>query len=89
MNRDAVQEVESAQQLNVFSKSGQKIVGTVATTDNKVEVTTKDAGLSTALSKYLSWNLAYSSRYLSNPPLPGIKKNDTLLSTGIRFTFAK
>ncbi len=48
-----------------------------------------DAGLSTALSKYLSWNLAYSSRYLSNPPLPGIKKNDTFLSTGIRFTFAK
>lgn len=48
-----------------------------------------DAGMSTALSKYLSWNLAYSSRYLSNPPLAGIKKNDTLLSTGIRFTFAK
>ncbi len=48
-----------------------------------------DAGMSTALSKYLSWNLAYSSRYLSNPPLPGIKKNDTFLSTGIRFTFVK
>lgn len=48
-----------------------------------------DAGMNTALSKYLSWNLAYSSRYLSNPPLAGIKKNDTLLSTGIRFTFAK
>lgn len=48
-----------------------------------------DAGLSTALSKYLSWNLAYSSRFLSNPPLAGIKKNDTLLSTGIRFTFVK
>ena len=48
-----------------------------------------DAGMSTALSKYLSWNLAYSLRYLSNPPLAGIKKNDTLLSTGIRFTFAK
>lgn len=48
-----------------------------------------DAGLTTALSKYLSWNLAYSSRFLSNPPLVGIKKNDTLLSTGIRFTFVK
>lgn len=48
-----------------------------------------DAGMSTALSKYLSWNLAYSSRYLSNPPTAGIKKNDTFLSTGIRFTFAK
>ena len=48
-----------------------------------------DAGMSTALSKYLSWNLAYSSRYLSNPPLPGIKRNDTFLSTGIRFTFCE
>ncbi|HEX4951504.1 MAG TPA: DUF481 domain-containing protein [Blastocatellia bacterium] len=48
-----------------------------------------DAGMSTALSKYLSWNLAYSNRFLSNPPLAGIKKSDTLLSTGIRFTFAK
>jgi putative salt-induced outer membrane protein YdiY len=48
-----------------------------------------DAGMTTALSKYLSWNLAYSLRHLSNPPLAGIKKTDTLLSTGIRFTFAK
>lgn len=48
-----------------------------------------DAGMSTALSKYISWNLTYSSRYLSNPPLPGIKKNDSFLSTGIRFTIAK
>lgn len=48
-----------------------------------------DAGMTTVLRKYLSWNLAFSSRYLSNPPLAGIKKNDTLLSTGIRFTFAK
>ena len=44
VNWDAVQEVESAQQLNVFSKSGQKIIGTLASTENKVEVTTKDAG---------------------------------------------
>jgi putative salt-induced outer membrane protein YdiY len=48
-----------------------------------------DAGMTTALSKYLSWNLTYSNRFLSNPPLAGIKKNDALLSTGIRFTFAK
>lgn len=48
-----------------------------------------DAGVATALTKYLSWNLAFSNRYLSNPPLAGLKKNDTLLTTGIRFTFAK
>lgn len=48
-----------------------------------------DAGMATALSQYLSWNLAYSSRYLGDPPRAGIKKNDTLLSTGIRFTFTK
>lgn len=48
-----------------------------------------DAGMTTTLSKYMSWNLTYSDRYLSNPPLPGLKKNDSFLSTGLRFTIAK
>ncbi len=48
-----------------------------------------DAGLSTVLTKYISWNLTYSDRYLSNPPIAGLKKNDSFLSTGIRFTIAK
>lgn len=48
-----------------------------------------DAGMSTALTKYISWNLTYSDRYLSNPPIAGLKKNDSFLATGIRFTIAK
>ncbi|HYE76141.1 MAG TPA: DUF481 domain-containing protein [Blastocatellia bacterium] len=42
-----------------------------------------DAGIVTALSRYLSWQVSLSDRYLSNP-LPGVKKNDVLLTAGIR-----
>jgi putative salt-induced outer membrane protein len=42
-----------------------------------------DAGIVTALSRYLSWQVSLSDRYLSNP-LPGVKKNDLLLTAGIR-----
>jgi putative salt-induced outer membrane protein YdiY len=40
----------------------------------------------TKLSKNFGWQITLSDRYLSNP-IPGIKKNDLLLSTGIRLTF--
>src|SRR5260221_6638371 len=43
VNWDAIQDVESTQPLNVFSKSGQKLVGTLITAANKIAVTTKDA----------------------------------------------
>jgi putative salt-induced outer membrane protein YdiY len=42
-----------------------------------------DAGIITALSRYLSWQVTLSDRYLSNP-LPGVRKNDLLLTAGIR-----
>lgn len=48
-----------------------------------------DSGITTALNKYLSLNMILSTRYLSDPPLPGIKKSDTLLTTGVRFTFGR
>ncbi len=50
-----------------------------------------DTSLSTSLSKWLSWQISFSDRYLSNPPVivPVLKKNDSLLTTGLRFTFAK
>ena len=44
VNWDAVQDVDSIHDLNVFSKSGQKIVGKLTAGESKVEVTTKDAG---------------------------------------------
>jgi hypothetical protein len=42
----------------------------------------------TALSRWLSWQLTLSDRYVSNP-IPGIKKNDLLFTTGIRLTFGR
>ncbi len=48
--------------------------------------TTFDATAVTRLSTLLSWQLTLSDRYLSNP-IPGVKKNDVLLTTGLRLTF--
>jgi putative salt-induced outer membrane protein YdiY len=42
----------------------------------------------TKLKNWLSWQVTYSDRYLSDP-LAGFKKNDLILSTGIRLTFGK
>jgi preprotein translocase subunit YajC len=47
---------------------------------------TFDTTATTALTKYLSWQLTFSDRYLSNPAF-GRKGNDTLLTTGIRVNF--
>jgi putative salt-induced outer membrane protein YdiY len=47
-----------------------------------------DVAFAAALRKWLSWQVSASNRYLSNP-LPGRKTNDILVTTGIRFTFAK
>jgi putative salt-induced outer membrane protein len=47
-----------------------------------------DATAATKLKTWLSWQVTYSDRYLSNA-LPGLKKNDVLLSTGLRLTFGK
>lgn len=47
-----------------------------------------DVGTATVLRKWLSWQLTFSDRYLSDPA-PGRKKNDVLFTTGLRFTFAR
>jgi putative salt-induced outer membrane protein YdiY len=47
-----------------------------------------DTALLTKLNKWLGWQITLSDRYLSNP-LPGIKKNDLLLTTGLRLTFGR
>jgi putative salt-induced outer membrane protein YdiY len=49
---------------------------------------TFDATAATKLKNWLSWQVTYSDRYLSNPQ-PGFKKNDLLLSTGLRLTYGK
>jgi putative salt-induced outer membrane protein len=47
-----------------------------------------DVTAATKLKSWLGWQVTYSDRYLSNP-LTGLKKNDVLLSTGLRLTFGK
>jgi putative salt-induced outer membrane protein YdiY len=47
-----------------------------------------DIGVATKIKKWLSWNLALSDRYLSNP-VPGRKPNDWLYTTGLGITFAR
>lgn len=47
-----------------------------------------DIGTGTKLSKWLTWNVSFSDRYLSRPA-PGRKTNDLLYTTGIGITFAR
>ena len=47
-----------------------------------------DLGAVTSLKKWLSWQVTASDRFLSNP-VAGRQKNDLLLSTGLRISFAR
>jgi putative salt-induced outer membrane protein YdiY len=47
-----------------------------------------DIGAATKLSRWLTWNVSLSDRYLSRPA-PGRKTNDFLYTTGIGITFAR
>ena len=47
-----------------------------------------DLGAVTAMRKWLGWTVTASDRFLSNP-VQGRQRNDVLLSTGFRLTFAK
>ncbi len=47
-----------------------------------------DFGTATTLRKWLSWQVTASDRFLSNPAL-GRQRNDILLSTGLRLSFAQ
>jgi putative salt-induced outer membrane protein YdiY len=49
---------------------------------------TFDTTAATKLKAWLSWQAGFSNRFLSDP-VPGTKKNDLLLTTGVRFTFGK
>jgi hypothetical protein len=47
---------------------------------------TFNSALSTAISRWLGWQFSLNDNFLSNPPT-GIKRNDLLLSSGLRLTF--
>lgn len=47
-----------------------------------------DAAVVTKIHKWLGWQTSLSDRYVTNPPIPGTKSNDVILSTGLSITFA-
>ncbi|MHB8410875.1 MAG: DUF481 domain-containing protein [Candidatus Acidiferrales bacterium] len=49
---------------------------------------TLNASAATTIVHWLAWQVSVGDRYVSNP-IPGIKDNDFILTTGIRVTFGK
>jgi putative salt-induced outer membrane protein YdiY len=47
-----------------------------------------DAGTVTQIKKWFGWNVTFSDRYVSDPPITGTKPNDAILTTGVTFSFA-
>ncbi|HTZ73653.1 MAG TPA: DUF481 domain-containing protein [Candidatus Aquilonibacter sp.] len=48
-----------------------------------------DGAATTKISKWLGWQVSFSDRYVSNPPIAGTKSNDVVFSTGVTASFGK
>jgi hypothetical protein len=72
---DATSLVQRFRMFNNFSESGEYRMNF-------------DLGANAQVLKWLTWNLSFSNRYLSNP-VPGRKTNDILYTTGIGISFAR
>ena len=46
-----------------------------------------DTSIVTKIEKWLGWQASLSDRFVTNPPIPGTKSNDVILSTGLNVTF--
>lgn len=46
-----------------------------------------DSAVVTKIKKWLGWQASLSDRYVTNPPIPGTKSNDVILSTGLNISF--
>jgi len=46
-----------------------------------------DTSVVTKIKKWLGWQASLSDRFVTNPPIPGTKSNDLILSTGLNVTF--
>lgn len=46
-----------------------------------------DAAVVTKIHRWLGWQTSLSDRYVTNPPIPGTKSNDVILSTGLSISF--
>lgn len=48
-----------------------------------------DAAVVTKIKEWLGWQASLSDRYVTNPPIPGTKSNDVILSTGLNITLVR
>lgn len=48
-----------------------------------------DAAMNSKISKWFGWQMTFSDRYVSNPPIAGTKSNDVVFSTGLTASFGK
>jgi putative salt-induced outer membrane protein YdiY len=48
-----------------------------------------DGSLVTKINKWLGWQTSVSDRYVTNPPIPGTKSNDLIMSTGLNVTLGQ
>jgi putative salt-induced outer membrane protein YdiY len=46
-----------------------------------------DAAVNSKINKWLGWQVSFSDRYVSDPPIEGTKSNDVVFSTGLTATF--
>jgi putative salt-induced outer membrane protein YdiY len=46
-----------------------------------------DSALNTKINTWLAWQVAFSDRYITNPPILGTKSNDAIFTTGLNITF--
>lgn len=77
---------ESTHKLGESTSFKQRFVAYPNLKDTNAWRSQFDAGLSVAMSKAMSLNVGLSNRY-NNAPGTGLKKSDTLLTTGVTYKF--
>jgi len=91
LNRSTAEVLLGEELTHKFSKISsvqEKLLIYPAVTDGGSYRINFDTSSVTVLKRWLSWQFTVSDRFLSNP-VAGRKKNDVLLTTGLRITFAK
>jgi putative salt-induced outer membrane protein YdiY len=91
LNRTSAEILVGEEYVRKFSEAfslNQKLVFYPNMTDTGSYRMNFDMAAVTVIRRWLSWQVTASDRFLSNP-VQGRKKNDVLLTTGLRITFAK
>ena len=84
LSGEALLSEESSHKLNNIFTLKQKVAVYPNLTDGGQYRVSLDSSAVTTLLRWLSWQVSVSDRYVSNPPV-GSKRNDILVTTGLRF----